>query len=84
MGWDDEKLTIQDEVQRVEDVFRIQGSLSIGAEWYPIRYLGIGAHAGLQLLQESFDSVANDVSRDRSTTTWGTFRSGLELHFYFR
>ncbi|MBT8338234.1 MAG: hypothetical protein KJO11_16725 [Gemmatimonadetes bacterium] len=84
VGWDDEELIIQDEVQRVEDIFRYQGSLSIGAEWYPIRYLGIGAHAGLQWLNESYDSAVNDVIRDRSTTTWGTFRSGLELHFYFR
>jgi hypothetical protein len=72
------------EVQRVEDIFRYQASLSIGAEWYPIRYLGIGAHAGLQWLNESYDSTAGNVIRDRSTTTWGTFRSGLELHFYFR
>jgi hypothetical protein len=84
LGWDDEELIIQDEVQRVEDVFRYQGSLSIGAEWYPIRFLGVGAHAGLQWLRESYDSVTGDVIRDRSTTTWGTFRSGLELHFYFR
>ena len=84
LGWDEEQLVIQDELQRTQDIFTVQGSLSIGAEWYPIRYLGIGAHAGLTWLNESFDSVVNDVTRDRSTTTWGTFRSGLELHFYFR
>lgn len=83
-GWDDEELFIQGERQRYEDLFRIQASLSLGAEWYPLRFLGVGGHAGFQWLRDTVDSEANDVARDRTTTTWGTFRSGLELNFYFR
>lgn len=84
VGWDDNELVVQGDQQQYQDTFTIQGSLSIGAEWYPLRYLSIGGHAGLQWLRDDVDSAANGIVRDRSTTSWGTFRSGLEVQFYFR
>jgi hypothetical protein len=83
-GWDDSELIIQDQQQQYSDAFVIQGSVALGAEWYPLRYLSVGGHAGLQWLRETVDSSANGISRDRTTTSWGTFRSGLELNYYFR
>jgi hypothetical protein len=84
VGWDDSELIVQGDQQQYQDTFTIQGSLSLGAEWYPLRYLSIGGHAGLQWLRDDVDSAANGIVRDRTTTSWGTFRSGLEVQFYFR
>ena len=84
VGWDDNELIVQGDQQQYQDTFTIQGSLAIGAEWYPLKYLSIGGHAGLQWLRDEIDSSANGIARDRSATSWGTFRSGLEVQFYFR
>lgn len=84
MGWDDDELIIQGDQFQYQDLFTIQASLSLGAEWYALRYLSVSGHAGLQWRRDTIDSSANGVMRDRTTTTWGTFRSGLELNFYFR
>lgn len=84
VGWADNELVIQGDQQQYQDTFTIQGSMSIGAEWYPLRHLSVGGHAGLQWLRDDIDSSANGIVRDRSNTSWGTFRSGLEVQFYFR
>jgi hypothetical protein len=84
VGWNDSELIVQGDQQQYQDTFTIQGSLSLGAEWYPLRYLSIGGHAGLQWIRDDVDSAANGIVRDRTTTSWGTFRSGLEVQFYFR
>jgi len=84
--WAGAKSTIQNLVLRDQDEFSMQGSVALGAEWYPIRQLAIGAHTGFQWLHTTLDRSENDASivRDRVTDTLGTFRSGLELHFFFR
>ncbi len=84
LGWDDGELIIQGDQQQYQDLFTVQASLSLGAEWYALRYLSVSGHAGLQWRRDTIDSSANGVMRDRETTTWGTFRSGLELNFWFR
>lgn len=83
-GWDDDELIIQGDQQQYQDLFTLQASLSLGAEWYALRYLSVSGQAGIQWRRDTVDSAANGVSRDRSTTTWGTFRSGLALNFWFR
>ena len=84
VGWNDNELIIQGDQQQYQDIFTIQGSLSLGAEWYPLRYLSVGGHAGLQWVRDTVDSASNNIVRERTSTSWGTFRSGLELNFYFR
>ena len=84
LGWDDGELIIQGDQQQYQDLFTVQASLSLGAEWYALRYLSVSGHAGFQWRRDTIDSSANGVMRDRETTTWGTFRSGLELNFWFR
>jgi hypothetical protein len=86
VGWASSKFQLVNSVQRDEDRFNLQGSAALGAEWYPIRQLAIGAHTGFQWLRTTLDRAENDGSivRNRVTDTLGTFRSGLELHFFFR
>lgn len=86
MGWERRKLTQNEDLLRDEDFAVKQGSVSLGAEWYPIRALGIGFHTGLQYLRSNGTIVDNlgNLTRERESTTYGTFRSGLEVHFFFR
>jgi hypothetical protein len=86
VGWSGSDLHINDDLQRDETGFNIQGSLALGAEWYPTRQIAIGAYTGVQYLHTSADIVDNlaGVKRERSTDTYGTFRSGLELQLFFR
>lgn len=86
MGWERLKLTQNDDLIRDEDFEVRQGSVAVGAEWYPVRALGIGFHTGVQYLRSTGTVVDNlgNLTRERESTTYGTFRSGIEVHFFFR
>lgn len=62
--------------------FLVSGAL--GAEWFPIPQLSVGAHAGLFWQRREVDTRNSQVRRDRTDTNWATFRSGIELFYYFR
>ena len=86
VGWTDSELTQNDQLLQDSESFTIQGSVAIGAEWYPVRQLALGFHTGFQYLHTTTDITDNvaNLTRDRSTDTFGTFRSGIELHLFFR
>lgn len=84
-GWGKEKITIGDEPFRETDTRVLAGSLSIGAEWFPIRQLSVSGHTGLEVSRSTFEREDFDgdlIEQTRNQT--GTFRSALAVHFYFR
>ena len=61
-------------------------AVAVGAEWYPIRWLGVGGHTGL-VWQRTDTEAINDNSGNSfegATKNLRTFRSGLMVNFYFR
>lgn len=64
----------------------LAGSVAAGAEWYPIRWLGVSAHTGLQYVRSNEEIVSDSdrLVRDRVVEQFRTFRSGLVVSYYFR
>ena len=78
-------LTIGGSDLRDQDTFTIQGSVAIGAEWYPVKGIGISGHTGFQYSRETMERYnENDILLKRTTDNLGTFRSSLMLSFYFQ
>ena len=64
----------------------VGGTAAVGAEWYPLRWLGVSGFTGFQVTrtEEEIISDTDRLVRDRTTWSYATFRSGLNLTFYFR
>lgn len=82
-GREDDELEILDEVESEGEATRLLISGALGAEWFPISNLSIGAHAGVLWQRREVESRNGQVERDRTDTNWATFRSGIELFYYF-
>jgi hypothetical protein len=86
VGWGGSELFVNENRQNEDDFFRFQASVAVGAEWYPIRWLGVGGHTGL-VWQRTDTEAVNDNSGNTlegATKNLRTFRSGLMVNFYFR
>lgn len=69
---------------RDEETSRVEASMAIGAEWFPIKGLGFSGHTGLQFSRESMERLnENNGLLERRTDNYGTFRSGVTLSYYF-
>ena len=65
--------------------FTVQGSVAIGAEWFPLKGIGVSGHTGFQYSREKMDRRnENDQLLERTTINYGSFRSSLVFSFYFR
>lgn len=86
VGWGGSSLELNDALQRERNDFTVQGSLAIGAEWYPIRWLGIAGHTGVVASRTWTDVLNNAARNDTELRSWNvrTFRSGVQLNLYFR
>jgi len=59
---------------------RFGGEVGVGAEWFPLRGVGISGQSGFRL---SRTSPREDVGASVTTLRGGLFRSGLSLNLYF-
>ena len=69
---------------RKQDTWRWEGSVAIGAEWFPTEGIGLSGHTGLQYSRDYMERFnENNDLLERWTYNYGTFRSGVTLSFYF-
>lgn len=83
-GHSRDELELQEELETEAESSVLLLSAGIGAEWFPISQLSIGAHAGVVWQRREVDNRTGQVDRDRTDTDLRTFRSGIELFYYFR
>lgn len=68
-----------------QDGWTVGGALAAGLDWFPVRGVSLGAHAGLQAsyMSRSFGGAAGQPDVEDATSIFGTFGSGMGLHIYF-
>lgn len=58
--------------------------LALGADWFPVTNVGIGVFTGIVALRDEIEIDLTNTGRvTRGTTNWSTFKSGIELQYYF-
>lgn len=86
VGWGGAETFVNGNEQRNDDEFILDATLGIGAEWYPLRWLGIAGHTGFRWTR--IDSTSppdrNDTEVAATEQFFSSFRSGLVASFYFR
>ena len=86
IGWSDEQLerppsgqVERDTTDRIR-LFR----LAVGADWFPFPDVGIGIFTGLVGVRDRIDVQISEVGQvTRRSWSWNTFKSGVELQYYF-
>jgi hypothetical protein len=86
VGWRDIELErprtgiIERDTKDVQEILRA----AIGADWFPFDGVAIGAFTGIVGVHSTLEvQISNAGSVKRTTWTWNTFRSGIELQYYF-
>ena len=86
LGWQDiELVRVQGDVLERDTadktrLFRV----AIGADWFPFDGVAIGAFTGIVTVWDRVEVQVNNVgSVSQTRTTWNTFKSGIELQYYF-
>lgn len=85
LGWSLSKVELQDSRLSEEQSSSKSGSVALGAEWFPVRRLGVAGYTGLQFIRTSVKELNTDdtVLLERTRWNYRTFRSGLMVNFYF-
>lgn len=85
-GWSDDELerpaggAVERDTKETTQLYRV----ALGADWFPFPELAIGAFTGIVAVRDDIEvQVAGVGTATRKTTTWNTFRSGIELQYYF-
>lgn len=56
---------------------------AVGLDWFPVRNVSVGSHAGLQVNRQSSEHQSGTIESESTQTVLGTFSSGFTLHIYF-